>query len=91
MGVPIVSDLRVLIYNATTFAAAIAADSNLRAPPPAGDWGSPYSDEWNWKAFADTAMNITALTGTCCEALPSQLHVHNISQVLLRTQSAYHL
>jgi hypothetical protein len=63
MGVPIVSDLRVLIYNTTTFAAAIAHDSNIRVPPPAGDWGSPYSDEWNWKAFADTAMNITALTG----------------------------
>jgi hypothetical protein len=85
MGVPIVSDLRVLIYNATTFAAAIAADSNVRAPPPTGDWGSPYSTEWNWKAFADTAMNITALTGTYSTNLPSCLREHIISQALTCT------
>lgn len=58
MGVPLVTDTRIVYYNKTTFASL-----ELKRPPPDGDWGSPYVVNWNWTSFTDTVLTIKEKTG----------------------------
>jgi hypothetical protein len=46
MGVPLVSDTRVLYYNKTLF-----DQLHIRHPPPNGDWGIEYWKTWNWRKW----------------------------------------
>jgi len=57
-AVPLVSDTRVLVYNTTTFDRL-----GLEHPPPHGDWGATYSDNWNWETFTNYALQIKNATG----------------------------
>ncbi|CAM9149949.1 unnamed protein product [Phaeothamnion confervicola] len=59
MAVPLISDVRVMAYNATTF-----ANLGMDEPPPQGsDWGETYSDKWTWEKVTEYAKQITAGTG----------------------------
>lgn len=57
-AVPLVSDLRLLYWNRTTFDRL-----GLTYPPPFGDWGTPYYEGWTWEVFTDYARIITEDTG----------------------------
>jgi ABC-type glycerol-3-phosphate transport system substrate-binding protein len=53
MGVPLVSDTRLIHYNRTLF-----DQLNLTHPPPTGDWGTDYWNTWNWRKFFEYAKII---------------------------------
>lgn len=55
-AVPLTTDTRLLYYNRTTFKAL-----NMKMPPPEGDWGVQYWNDWNWTTFVDYATQIRNL------------------------------
>lgn len=53
-AIPVVSDVRVLLWNRTTFDTL-----GLEYPPPFGNWSIPYHVSWDWEQFLIYAQNIT--------------------------------
>jgi ABC-type glycerol-3-phosphate transport system substrate-binding protein len=53
MGIPLVTDVRALYFNKTTFDTL-----GLKYPPPYGDWGSDYAYNWTWSALAKYSRQI---------------------------------
>ncbi|KAG2175527.1 hypothetical protein INT43_001174 [Umbelopsis isabellina] len=52
-AVPLLTDVRLTYYNRTTLRAL-----NIKPPPPEGDWGIQWWDNWNWTVFLENAQKV---------------------------------